>query len=124
VGGGGGCCNAPDQMNAEIFSPPYLFKGSRPSISSAPTTAGYGTQFTVTTPDATTIGSVVLIRLGAMTHQMDRSQNYVPLPFTSGAGTLSVQMTANKNLAPPGDYMLFIVNGNGIPSMASMVTIH
>jgi hypothetical protein len=123
VGGGGGCCGAPDQTNAEIFSPPYLFKGSRPTINSAPTTIGYGTQFTVVTPDAIGIRSVALIRLGAVTHQMDRSQNYVPLAFTIGSGVLTVQMPVNKNLAAPGDYMLFIVNGTGAPSVASMVTI-
>ena len=124
VGGGGGCCNAPDQTNAEIFSPPYLFNGTRPLISSAPSTIGYGTQFTVVTPDATSIASVALIRLGAVTHQMDRSQNYVPLAFTSTSGVLTVQLPANKNLAPPGDYMLFIVNTVGVPSVASIVTIH
>jgi Galactose oxidase-like, Early set domain/Galactose oxidase, central domain/Kelch motif len=124
VGGGGGCCNAPDQSNAEIFSPPYLFKGPRPTIGSAPTSIGYGTQFVVGTPDAISIGSVAVIRLGAVTHQMDRSQNYVPLAFTIGSGVLTVQMPANKNFAPPGDYMLFIVNGAGVPSVASIVRIH
>jgi hypothetical protein len=124
VGGGGGCCNAPDQMNAEIFSPPYLFKGARPTISAAPSTVSYGTQFVVTTPNAASISSAVLIRNGAVTHQMDRSQNYVPLAFSVGSGTLNVQMPSNRNLAPPGDYMLFIVNGGGVPSVASMMTIH
>jgi len=123
VAGSGGCCNAPDQYNAEIFSPPYLFKGTRPTISSAPTTVGYGTQFVVGTPDATAIGSVALIRLGAVTHQMDRSQNYLPLSFTKVANGLTVQMPANKNLATPGDYMLFVVNDTGIPSVAAMVRV-
>ena len=123
VAGSGGCCGAPDQYNAEIFSPPYLFKGTRPTISSAPTTVGYGTQFVVGTPDATAIGSVALIRLGSVTHQMDRSQNYLPLSFTKVANGLTVQMPTNKNLATPGDYMLFVVNDTGIPSVAAMVRV-
>ncbi|HTU00284.1 MAG TPA: galactose oxidase early set domain-containing protein, partial [Candidatus Sulfotelmatobacter sp.] len=123
VGGGGGCCGAPDQYNAEIFSPPYLFKGPRPTIASMASTATYGAQVFVTTPDAASIASVALMRLGSVTHQFDRDQRYLPLAFTSGGNGLNVTMPANSNLAPPGDYMLFIVNGSGIPSVAAMVTI-
>jgi hypothetical protein len=124
VAGSGGCCGAPDQFNAEIFSPPYLFTGPRPIVTSASASVGYGSQFFVGTPDAATIGSVALIRLGAVTHEIDMSQNYVPLAFTPTANGLSVQMSANANLAPPGDYMLFIVNNSGVPSVAAIVTAH
>jgi hypothetical protein len=124
VGGGGGCCNAPDQFNAEIFSPPYLFKGPRPVISSVASTVSYGTQSFLATPDAASIQSVAFMRLGAQTHQVDMSQRYVPLSFTQTSGGLNVTWPANANLAPPGDYMVFIVNGNGVPSVASIVNIH
>ena len=123
VSGSGGCCGAPDQPNAEIFSPPYLFRGPRPSITSAPATVTYGSSVFVGTPDAGTIGSVVLIRSGAATHQFDFSQNYVPLSFTRTANGLNVQMPANANLARPGDYMLFVVSTNGIPSTASLIRV-
>jgi hypothetical protein len=112
---------AVDQTNAEIFSPPYLFKGARPTITSAPSLVQYGTGITVTTPDAASITKVSLIRLGSMTHGFDQNQRYQSLSFTAGAGSLSVQMPANSNLAPPGHYMLFLVNGNGVPSVASIV---
>src|SRR4030095_164812 len=79
VGGGGGCCGAPDQYNAEIFSPPYLFNGPRPVIASVSTPIAYGSQFFVGTPDATSIASVALIRLGSDTHQFNRDQRYLPL---------------------------------------------
>jgi len=124
VGGGGGCCGAPDQYNAEIFSPPYLFKGARPTIASVSTSIGYGSQFFVGTPDAASIASVALIRLGSDTHEFNRDQRYLPLSFTAVVNGLNVTMPANWNLAPPGDYMLFLVNGNGVPSVASMVTVH
>jgi len=117
--------NAPtDQLESEIFSPPYLFKGARPVITSAPASAAYGTSITVQTPDAASIGSVSLIRLGSVTHSFNMEQRIVQLPFTAAAGTLSVQTPANANLAPPGHYMLFILNTNGVPSLASIVQIH
>jgi hypothetical protein len=123
VAGSGGCCGAPDQFNAEIFSPPYLFKGPRPVIISSPANLSYGSQFVVSTPDAASIQSTVLIRLGAVTHQFDQNQRYVPLSFTPIDDGLAVEMAANANLAPPGDYMLFIVKGNGVPSVAAFVKV-
>jgi len=124
VGGGTGCCNAPDQFNGEIFSPPYLFKGSRPTITSAPANVSYGTQSFIGTPNGASIQSVAFMRLGAQTHQFDMSQRYVPLAFSQASGGLNVTWPANGNLAPPGDYFVFIVNGNGVPSVAAIVNIH
>jgi galactose oxidase-like protein len=124
VAGGGGCCNAPDQFNAELYSPPYLFKGARPVISSAPSSVSYGTQSFVGTPDGASIQSVAFMRLGAQTHQVDMSQRYLSLSFTQTSGGLNVTWPANGNLAPPGDYMVFIVNGNGVPSVAAILNIH
>jgi len=116
--------NAPtDQLSSEIFSPPYLFKGARPVITAAPSTAAYGSGLSVQTPDAASIGSVVLIRLGTVTHSFNTNQRIVPLQFSAAAGTLSVQTPANANLAPPGHYMLFILNTNGVPSVASIVQL-
>ena len=126
VAGGGRTFNAPDPsdtLNAEIYSPPYLFKGVRPVISSAPTTIQYATNFSITTPDATQITSAALIRLGAVTHAFDQNQRYVPLTFQQAAAGLTVQTPSSSNLAPPGYYMLFIVNSNGVPSVASIVKV-
>ncbi len=71
----------------------------------------------------TDIESVSLIRLGAVTHGFDSSQLYVNLSFLQAGGGLDIQAPANGNLAPPGDYMLFIVNTNGVPSVASFVNV-
>ena len=75
--------------------------------------------------DATPKASVVLIKLGSMTHAWDMGQRLADLLFsqTLAGGTATVRITApeNKNLYPPGYYMLFYVNGNGKPSKASMV---
>jgi hypothetical protein len=110
-----------DQFSAEFFEPPYLFKGARPAITSAPNQLTYGQVFTVVTPDASTIASVSLIRFGAVTHAFNVSQRFLSLAFTQGSGTLNVTAPANSNWAPGGYYMLFLVNTNGVPSVASIV---
>jgi hypothetical protein len=132
---GGGICGTCDQVgylakNAEIFTPPYLFKqdGSgelapRPEITAAPGTVSHGTSFEVTTPNAASIQKVGLIRLGSQTHSVEMEQRYLPLSFTTGAGTLTATVPANVHTAVPGIYMLFIVDSNGVPSVAKMVTL-
>jgi uncharacterized repeat protein (TIGR01451 family) len=112
-----------DQPNAEIYSPPYLFKGPRPVISNAPAVLSYGTAFTVTTPDAARIASVSMIPLGAVTHAYNQTQRFVPVTFTAGSGQLTVTAPADGNTAPPGNYMLFLVDDQGIPSVAAMVRL-
>jgi hypothetical protein len=112
---------AVDQRRAEIFSPPYLFKGPRPTIGNAPGTIQYGTAFTVSTPDAASIASVALIRPGAVTHGFDADQRLVNLDFTASSGSLTIQSPPSANLAPPGYYMLFLVNSSGVPSIARFV---
>ena len=125
VAGGGHAdsTTSPAEYNAQFYSPPYLFKGARPSISAAPGAASYGSTITVTTPYAASIASVVLIALAADTHTLDMNQHFVPLTFTLGAGSLSVNIPGSPSLVPPGYYMLFIVNSAGVPSIASPVQI-
>jgi Domain of unknown function (DUF1929) len=110
-----------DQFSAEFYAPPYLFKGSRPVISSAPSQLSYGQNFTVQTPDAARIGQVSLIRFGSVTHAINMSQRFVPLAFSIGSSSLTITAPVNANLAPPGNYMLFLVDTNGIPSVAAVV---
>ena len=59
---------------AEIYSPPYLFKGARPTITSAPTSVAYGQSFFVETPDAAAISKVTMLRLSSVTHAFNMSQ--------------------------------------------------
>jgi hypothetical protein len=113
----------PDQLSAEFYSPPYLFKGARPTISSPPAQIQYNTATFVGTPDGANIATVALIRTGAVTHFFDQNERYVPLSFSQASGGLTVTGPANSNIAPPGMYMLFLVNSSGVPSMASFVQI-
>jgi hypothetical protein len=125
LAGGGQLENstATNETNSEIFSPPYLFKGARPTISSVQTQIDYGQPFTISTPDAASIQSVALVRPGAVTHSINMQQRYIPLTFTKGTGTLSAIAPADGATAPSGYYMLFIVNGNGVPSVAGWVRL-
>ncbi len=109
------------QPNLEIYSPPYLFKGARPAIASAPQQVLYGQTFFVGTPAPQSIASVSWIRLSSTTHAFNQNQRINHLSFTQTAGGLSVTASASANLAPPGHYMLFILNGNGVPSVARIV---
>ena len=118
------------EPHMEIYSPPYLFNSdgslaTRPTIASAPSAIGYGNAFQVQTPDAANISSVVMMRNGSSTHAFDMDQRYVGLSFTftPGSGVLNVTAPPNGNIAPPGYYMLFILNNAGVPSVASMVQI-
>ena len=114
---------AAGRLHAQIYSPPYLFKGARPTVTGAPATAAYGSTFTVSTPDAAEITSVALIRPGAVTHAWDQNQRYVPLTFTADSGSLSVDAPGSGGVAPPGYYMLVVENGAGVPSVARFVRI-
>ena len=112
-----------DQLDADFYSPPYLFNGPRPSITSAPAALRYGQVFRVTTPDAATIAKANLIAFGAVTHHFNFSQRINRLNFTKVKTGLNVIAPANPNLAPPGKYMLFILNSTGVPSVASIMQL-
>lgn len=105
----------------EIYSPPYLFHGSRPKIKSAPGSIHHNEGFTVRSRQAAQIQRVALIRPTATTHGYNMDQRYVNLDFSRVNGNLAVDAPANGNIAPPGYYMLVIVNGNGVPSIAKFV---
>lgn len=107
--------------NAQLFSPPYLFAGARPSIASAPTSASYGQSVFIGSPDAASISQVTFIRAGSVTHTNDMSARFMRLTFTQTSTGLNVTMPANANLAPPGYYLLFILNANGVPSVGSII---
>jgi len=132
--GGGICgdCNRAGYLNknAEVFTPPYLFKGDgsgelapRPRITSAPHVVNYDDPMTVGTPQAGSIDTVAMMRLGAVTHSVNMEQRYVPLSFTARRRSLVAETPQNPNIAPPGVYMLFVIKSNGVPSVARMVRI-
>jgi len=121
--GSGDGADLPRELNAEIFSPPYLFRGARPSITNAPDAVGYGQQFFVATPDAGQVVRATLVRLASVTHAFDQNQRFLELSLNRVAGGVEIAAPANANLAPPGHYMLFIVNSAGVPSVARILRV-
>ncbi len=116
------------ERHMEIYKPPYLFNSSgslatRPTIASAPDAIAWNGSFTISTPDASNISSVVLMRPGAPTHSFDMEQRLVGMSFASGSGTLTVTAPPNGNIAPPGYYMIFLVNSSGVPSVAKFTNL-
>jgi hypothetical protein len=110
--------------SAEIYSPPYLFNGPRPTIASvSSSTVKVGQTVNVSTPDAANISQVTLIGLGSVTHAFNQNQRLNHLQFTRISGGLLVTAPANGNIAPPGHYMLFLVNSSGVPSVASIIQV-
>jgi Domain of unknown function (DUF1929) len=132
---GGGICGDCDAVgylarNAQVFSPPYLFKkdGSgqlapRPQVTAAPGEVPYNAPFWISTPNAASISKVALVRLGAVTHSVNMEQRYLPLSFGVAGGGLHATSPANANVAPPGVYMLFVIGADGVPSVARMVQV-
>ena len=121
--GSGDAEGQPNEFSAELFSPPYLSRGPRPTVSDAPTQLGYGTDFRIETPDAADITKVSLIRLGSTTHAFDMNTRLVWLTFTPDTGGLTVSPPAGGTLAPPGHYILFLVNQAGVPSIGRIVKV-
>ena len=103
------------QKQIEIYEPPYP-AGTRPTITSCPRFLAFGDAFTLTVPDAAAIRNVVLMRCGSSTHAYNPDQRAVWLNFEhTGATTLRASAPPSGLVAPPGNYMVFVVDKAGRP---------
>lgn len=133
--GGGGICGACAavnylEKNMEVFTPPYLYRqdGSgelapRPSITNAPDIVTYNKSFTIETPQANDIQQAVMMRVSSVTHSIDFEQRRIPLQYSVNGNGLTAVAPANSNIAPPGYYMLFLIDGAGVPSVAKIMKV-
>jgi len=122
--GSGDGNNQPRELSYELYSPPYLFRGARPSLTGfTPTVVGYGQTVRVDTPDGASVTQVTFVHTGSVTHAFDQAARLVPLAFSPVSGGLSVTLPASRTAAPPGPYMLFLVNGNGVPSIGRIMLL-
>jgi hypothetical protein len=124
----GGEGSGDQRRSGQLFSPPYLFNAdgstaTRPTINSAPTAISYGQTFFVGTPDAASIARVSLMRLGSVTHSFNPDQRINFLEFSQTAGGLTVTAPVGATLAPPGYYMLFLLDDQGVPSVATIFNV-
>ncbi|MGQ0591644.1 MAG: galactose oxidase-like domain-containing protein [Gammaproteobacteria bacterium] len=113
------------EQHIEIYSPPYLFTGTpRPTVTGVPAQIGYAAAFDVTTAAPAAIQEAVLMRPGATTHAFDMEQRLVELEIQAVLGSgLRLVGPPNANIAPPGYYMLFLIDSEGVPSVASFVRL-
>ena len=114
---------ADSHLTAQIFSPPYLFKGPRPVVQNAPTEIRYGQQFEVVTPNARQIKMVSLVRLSSVTHSFNPNQRINFLTSSAGAKSMTITAPADANVCPPGHYLLFLLDQAGVPSLGQVVKV-
>ncbi|MDQ6675575.1 MAG: DUF1929 domain-containing protein [Chloroflexota bacterium] len=112
------------ETRMEVYSPDYLSRGPRPVISSAPASLTYGQNFSISLETAAEVSSVCFIRLSAVTHAFNMGQRSVTLDFTQpDPGQVQMTAPADANLAPPGHYMLFVLDAAGVPAVAAIVQL-
>ena len=112
------------EHRAEIYSPSYVSQANRPSITDCPDNIGYNMPFKVTTAQAGSISRVALIRCGSVTHAFNSDQRYIGLTFDKGNGVLSVISPPDGKIAPPGYYMLWIIDSQGrVCQLASFIRL-
>lgn len=111
------------EQRIEIYTPPYLYRDSRPDLSGGPQTIERGGSGTFTSRAASTIKKVRLIRPSASTHVTDVDQRSIALDFKAQGDKLTVTVPTNENLVQSGWYMMFATDGEGTPSKAEWVRI-
>ncbi|MFD0278580.1 galactose oxidase-like domain-containing protein [Kitasatospora sp. NPDC127111] len=117
----------PVTMNGtiEIYEPAYLHQGDRPQLGNAPTTpVGYDKKFTVTSTTPGLASKAVLLSPTTSTHSVNTSQRHLDLRLTGRAGNrLEFQAPPDAKAAPPGWYMLFLLDDQGVPSVAQWIQL-
>ncbi len=127
--GGGGAPGPQNNLNSEIYYPPYLFAAGgtlaqRPVIDAAPDVVDIGQTFQLQVSGATPVSRVVMVKTGSATHGWNMEQRFIELAFAADGNQLSVQSPAHAAEAPPGFYMVFVLNAAGVPSEAKIVRVN
>lgn len=122
---GGGAPGPQTNTNAEIYYPPYLFTATgelaaRPAIVQAPSELRPGTSIAVQVDNGAAIRRVTLIKTGSVTHSFNMDQRFQDLAFTASGNVLQVQLPQQPAQVPPGPYLLFVINDQGVPSVAAL----
>ncbi|MGH8634532.1 MAG: galactose oxidase-like domain-containing protein, partial [Burkholderiales bacterium] len=125
---GGGLPGPQFNDNIEVYYPPYLFNGSggwatRPSLTSAPSYIDIGQTFVVDLDSTQNIQRVALVKTGSVTHGFNLDQRFVELTFQQSGDRLTVHAPTRAADAPPGYYLLFVLNQAGTPSIGRIARI-
>jgi hypothetical protein len=128
--GGGGAPGPLIQLNGEIYFPPYLFlrDGSgrfapRPAIAQAPSQATSGSELRVHLAPGTSASRMTLLRSGSVTHSFNHEQRFLALDFKQSGTELRTTLPADVNQLPPGYYLLFVFDAQGVPSLGKSLLI-
>lgn len=127
--GGGGLSGTKNFQNAQIFKPDYLFNedgtlADRPEISAAPPSVMPGDAFTVTVDDASAIARMSFVKTGAVTHSNNMESGRMDLEFTVLSATqIEVSLPDNPHALGAGNWMLFGIDGQGVPSVAPIISV-
>ena len=114
---------APFEQRIEIYTPPYLYRGARPSITDGPAVVQRGQTARFSTPDAAQIATARLVRPSAVTHVTNVEQRSIALGLSTQNGQLAVTVPGDPTIVPPGNYMLFVTGRDGVPSLARWVQV-
>ena len=125
---GGGNPGPQLNLNAEIYYPPYLFNpdgtpAARPIIDNVGIDFEAGQKIALSSADAASISRITLVKAGSVTHSFDMDQRFLELPFTREGTALQAALPSNPYQTPPGFYLLFAFNAQGVPSEAAMIRI-
>ncbi|WP_237152282.1 AbfB domain-containing protein [Oryzibacter oryziterrae] len=129
---GGGVPGPVNNFNAEVFYPPYLFQSSggrsvlaaRPAIYSLNSNKqDYGAGITIRLTRSASLSKVVLIGASSSTHSFNSTQRYLELPFTVSGTTITARSPSSRNLAPPGYYLLYVMDAKGVPSRGVLISL-
>ncbi len=126
--GGGGLCDClADHPDSQVFSPPYLFNSdgslaTRPVISNAPGLVSYGRTIDVAATPG--LSKFSLVRMSSTTHALNSDMRFLNVPFTeASSGNYRLTLHTNPNVMVPGYWMLFALNGQGVPSVAKVLRV-
>ncbi|MET7382510.1 kelch motif-containing protein [Streptomyces sp. NPDC005526] len=111
------------EQRIEIYTPPYLYRGARPSLAGGPRTIARGASGTFTSRHASAVRKVRMIRPSASTHVTDVDQRSIALDFKASGDRITVTVPKNRNLVQSGWYMLFVDDDQGTPSKAQWVRV-
>lgn len=127
--GGGGAPGPQTNLNVEMYNPPYLFDASgnravQPRITSTPGDINIGETFFVDFTSASAVSRVTLVKAGSITHGVNMEQRFVELTFARQGSRLRVQAPTKAADAPPGYWLLFVLDESGVPSHGKMLKVN
>ena len=126
--GGGGAPGPNNELNAQFFTPPYLFdsggaRRARPGIDFAPRAIAYGGRFDLRPGTRANVSRVTLVKTGATTHSFNMDQRFLELDYEIRGNLLRVAAPSGPNAATPGYYLLSVIDGDGVVSESRIVTL-